>query len=375
MVLSTVIAVAVVSSIGGGLAALLTMSEYFFASYGPCRISINDDERSLTVEGGGNLLSVLTEEKIFIPSACGGRGTCGLCKLKVLEGAGPLLPTEEPFLDEQERGSNVRVSCQVKVRNDLKIEIPEELFAIREYVCKCVDITDLTHDIKQFRFELSEPETIDYVPGQYIQLLAPVYVKGGEEVYRAYSMSSDPADKHIIETIIKLVPGGICTTYCFEYLGVGDEVRVNGPYGDFRLSDTEAPIVFIAGGSGMAPVKCMLHHMKNTHSRRRTTYYFGANSVRELFLLDEMKAFESELADFHFVPVVAAPEDGENWNGQVGLVTEVVQRNLKNAAECEAYLCGSPGMIDAGIEVLKKLGMNEERIFYDKFERDIQSPV
>ncbi|MHC4365046.1 MAG: FAD-binding oxidoreductase [Planctomycetota bacterium] len=374
MILPTVVAVAVVSSIGAALAALLTVSEYFLADYGPCRISIND-ERDLTVQGGKNLLSELTNEKIFIPSACGGRGTCGLCKLKVLEGAGPLLPTEEPFLDEQERNAEVRLSCQVKVRNDLRIEIPPELFEIREYLSRCVDIVDLTHDIKQFRFELLEPEAIDYIPGQYIQLLVPVYEKSSEEVYRAYSMSGDPADTNIIETIIKLVPGGICTTYCFEYLKVGDQVRVNGPYGDFRLSDTDAPIVFVAGGSGMAPVKCMLHHMKNTQCRRKATYYFGANKVSELFLLDEMRQFESELADFHFVPVVAVPEDGQNWKGQVGLVTEAVQRSLENAAECEAYLCGSPGMIDAAITVLKDLGTSEERIFYDKFERDVQSPI
>ena len=134
-----------------------------------------------------------------------------------------------------------------------------------------------------------------------MQLLTPAYEKSSEEVYRAYSMSSDPADKHAIEMIIRLVPGGICTTYCFEYLKVGDEVTVNGPYGDFWLSDTEAPIVFVAGGSGMAPIKCMLHQLQNAASERKATYYFGANKVKELFLLDQMKAFESELHDFRFV--------------------------------------------------------------------------
>jgi len=367
MVLDILVAVAVVSSIGTVLAALLSICEHFLANYGPCRIGIND-ERDITVKGGGNLLSMLTSEKIFVPSACGGRGTCGLCKLKVLEGAGPLLPTEEPYLSEEETQSDVRLACQVKVRNDLKIEIPPELFAIREYVCRCAAIVDLTHDIKQFRFDLVEPEQIDFVPGQYVQLLAPVYKKGGEEVYRAYSISSDPAEKHSIETIIRLVPGGICTTYCFEYLKVGDEVKINGPYGDFRLSDTSTPIVFIAGGSGMAPIKCILHYMKNTANNRKATYYFGANKVEELFLLDKMKVFESDLVDFRFMPVVATPDENENWNGQTGLVTEAFQRDLNNALECEAYLCGSPGMIDAAIKVLIDLGMREETIFYDKFE-------
>ena len=367
MILSIFIAVVVVSSLGAGLAGLLVISEYFFASYGPCQITVND-QREITVEGGNNLLSVLTEQKIFIPSACGGRGTCGLCKLKAIEGAGVLLPTEEPYLDAEERETNVRLSCQVKVRNDLKIEIPPELFEIQEYTCKCIDIVDLTHDIKQFRLELLEAETIDYIPGQYVQLLTPVYDDNDEEVYRAYSIASDPNQKNIIDLIIRLVPNGICTTYCFKYLKVGGQVKINGPYGDFRLSDTEAPIVFIAGGSGMAPIKSILHHMQAAGNKRKAIYYFGANKVKELFMLDEMKAFEAQLNDFQFMPIVAAAEEDESWSGEKGLVTEAVQRHLKNASECEGYLCGSPGMIDASIKVLLELGMSEEKIFFDKFE-------
>jgi Na+-transporting NADH:ubiquinone oxidoreductase subunit F len=366
MLVSIAIDVLVVSSIGAGLATLLVASEYFIANYGECRININD-ERDLTVQGGKDLLSMLTAEKIFIPSACGGRGTCGLCKVKVLEGAGVVLPTEEPYLSKEERESNVRLSCQVKVRNDLRILIPRELFAIQEYLCRCARIEDLTHDIKQFRLELVEPATMDYIPGQYAQLLTPVYEENPVEVYRAYSISSDPADKGAIELVIRLVPGGICTTYCFNYLKEGDEMKINGPYGDFRLADTEAPIIFIAGGSGMAPIKCMLHHMKNTGNRRKATYYFGANKVKELFYMDLMRQFESELADFRFVPVVAAPEEGEAWAGETGLVTQAVQKDLKNAPECEAYLCGSPGMIDAAVKVLIELGVSEKNIFYDKF--------
>lgn len=367
MVLAILTAVAVVSSVGAALAALLVISERFFANYGPCKITINDD-REFTVQGGKDLLSMLTAEKLFIPSACGGRGTCGLCKIKVLDGAGPLLPTEEPYLEKDERESNIRLACQVKVRNDLKAQIPEEFLAVREYRSKCAEIIDLTHDMKQFRFELVEPETIDYIPGQYIQLLSPSYEKSKEEVYRAYSISSDPAEKDAIELIIRLVPGGICTTYCFEYLKQGDEVTFNGPYGEFRLSDTDAPIVFIAGGSGMAPIKCILHHMRNTGNKRKATYYFGANKVEELCLLEEMKKFEDELKNFKFVPVVVGSEDGEKWDGEKGLVTEAVQRNVHNAPGSEAYLCGSPGMIDASIAVLKELGMPEEAIYYDKFE-------
>ena len=144
-------------------------------------------------------------------------------------------------------------------------------------------------------------------------------------------------------------------------------MKLNGPYGDFKLSDNQCPTIFIAGGSGMAPIKCILHQMENSGSRRSAVYFFGGNQVRDLFLTDQMRAFEKSLADFRFVPVVANPVEGEQWDGETGLVTEAVQRNVKNADEAEAYLCGGPGMIDASIEVLKKLGMKENQIFYDKF--------
>ena len=366
MVVATIIAVVVISSIAAGLAGILAVSEHYLRDYGPCKITVNG-KREIEIEGGASLLAILTDEKIFIPSACGGRSTCGLCKLKVSEGGGPVLPTEQPFLTKQETETGVRLSCQVKVRNDLAIEIPPELFAVREYTSRCVDIQDLTYDIKQFRLELIEPDTIDYISGQYVQLLTPVYDRSSEPVYRAYSISSDPADHHVIELIIRLVPGGICTTYCFEYLKVGDIVSLNGPYGEFRLSQTQAPIVFVAGGSGLAPIKCMLHHMQNTTNTRKAAFYFGANTLKDLFLLDQMESFESNLTNFCFVPTVAAPQPDENWLGRIGLVTEAVKRDLKNAAQAEGYLCGSPGMIDAAIKVLLELGMPEKKIFYDKF--------
>ncbi len=366
MFISIFITVLIVSSISAGLAAILVLCQLFVANYGTCKISINR-EKELSIKGGESLLSSLNAQKIFIPSACGGRGTCGLCKLRVLEGAGLLLPTEEPYLNPEERKNQVRLSCQVKVRNDLQIEIPPELFAIREYTCRCVDILDLTHDIKQFRLELQEPATLNYIPGQYVQLYTPPYAKQKEEVYRAYSISADPAQKNIIELIIRLVPNGICTTWCFQYLKAGDPVKFHGPFGEFHLSQTDKPILFIAGGSGMAPIKCMLHHMKNTQNQRQATYFFGANKVSELFLTDQMREFESTLPHFRFIPVVAMPEEGQNWQGQIGLVTDAVRREVKNAADCEAYLCGSPGMIDAAIQVLKDLGMNQKQIYFDKF--------
>jgi len=274
---------------------------------------------------------------------------------------------QQPIYDKRKK-TDLRLEVFISSLQKQPVEVPSKFPSVKKYICKCTQILDLTHDIKQFRLEFKELETIDYTPGQYVWLSTPICEKNSKEIYRTFSISSDPADKSAIELIIRLVPGGICTTYLFEHLKVGEEVKIRGPYGKFRLSDSDAPIVFIAGGSGMAPVKCILHYMKNTGNKRKTTYYFGANNVKELFHLELMRQFESELADFRFVPTVAAPDAGETWDGQKGLVTETVKRDLKNAPECEAYLCGSPGMIDAGIKVLKELGMTEDRIFYDKFE-------
>jgi Na+-transporting NADH:ubiquinone oxidoreductase subunit F len=329
-------------------------------------IKINDD-RQIQAVGGKSLLASLISQKIFVPTACGGQGKCRLCKLKVLEGAGAFSEIERNALTNEEKQTNIRLSCQVKVNNDIKVVVPQEYFSIKTYKCKCVEITDLNYDTKQFRFELLEPGSIDYTPGQYMQMLVPSYEKHIERTFRAYSISSDPADNKHIELVIRYVPNGICTTYCFKYLKVGDTVRMNGPYGNFTLCQTNAPIVFIAGASGIAPVKCMLHCLKHTDSKRKSVFYFGGNTVRDLYYVELMRQFEKQLPDFRFVPTVAKQSDNETWNGKTGLVTQVVREDLKNAPECEAYLCGSPGMIDATVKVLKELGMKEESIFYDKY--------
>jgi len=366
MVLEILIGVLVVSSAAAGLALVLVISDRYINNYGPCKVTINE-ERDLTVQGGRTLLSTLQQEKIFIPSACGGRGTCGVCKLRVLDGGGPLLPTETPLLSKEEQAGSVRLSCQVKVRGDIVIEIPDELFRVREYQSRCAAIEDLTYDMRRFRFELIDPETITFRAGQYVQLLCPRYKGSSEEVYRAYSVASDPQDNHYLDLIVRRVPNGICTTWMFDYLKEGDEVRLNGPYGEFGLSDTEAPMIFIAGGSGMAPFVSILHSMCNTGNTRKAVYFFGGNTVRDLCLDEQMRQFERRLPNFRFVPVVARPDPADGWTGETGLVTQAVERNVENLSEYEGYLCGSPGMIDASIKVLTGLGMREERIYYDKF--------
>ena len=341
------------------------VAQRYLADYGDCEIDVNGD-RKLVVRGGESLLESLTQNEIFIPSACGGRGTCAYCKLKVVEGAGPIVPTEEPYLSPEEREAGIRLSCQVKIRNNVRIEIPEELLSVKQYACTCTRIEELTHDIRAFRFELNEPADISYIPGQYIQLYCPPYEKTGD-VYRAYSVASNPAEKGVIDLLIRLVPGGICTTWCFNHLKEGDDVKINGPYGDFRLSDTAAPMIFVAGGTGMAPIESMLHHMRNIGNQRDVTYFFGVNLVNEVFHKEQMREFGRDLPNFRFVPVVAQPEPDSAWTGETGLVTQSLERGVSDASHREAYLCGSPGMIDASIAVLAELGMPEENIFYDKF--------
>lgn len=366
MLLEILIAVLIVSSVAAALALLLVISDRYINNYGPCKVTINK-EKEMTVQGGKSLLGTLQEEKIFIPSACGGRGTCGVCKLKVLEGAGPLLPTETPLLTKQEQAEQVRLSCQVKVRGDMVINIPEELFRVREYQSRCAKIEDLTYDMKRFRFELQDPESISFTAGQFVQLLCPKYKGNPEEVYRAYSIASDPADNRFLDLIIRRVPDGICTTWLFDFLKEGDPVRFNGPYGDFRLSDTQAPMIFVAGGSGMAPFVSILHAMRNTGNTRKAFYYFGGNTPRDLCLDEQMRQFEKDLPNFKFIPVVARPDPDSGWTGETGLVTQAVERNFKDLNEYEGYLCGSPGMIDASIKVFVGMGMPDNQVYYDKF--------
>jgi Na+-transporting NADH:ubiquinone oxidoreductase subunit F len=273
-------------------------------------------------------------------------------------------------MDDEERAKGIRLSCQVKLRNDLKIEIPNELLAIKEYECVCDQIIDYTYDIKQFRLRFTEGQKMKYTPGQYVQVLAPRYEKSNEEVYRAYSISSDPKETDYIELIIRLVPEGICTTYMFEYLKKGAQIMINGPYGHFYLRDTDTPIIFIAGGSGIAPIKCMLHHMVNTNTTRKSIFFFGVRTTKDLFLVEEMRAFEKPLKDFKFIPVVSQPEPEASWQGATGRVTNVAEEYLKkqvDAAQYEGYLCGSPGMIESSVAILKKFNITEDRIYYDKF--------
>ncbi|MBN1835794.1 MAG: oxidoreductase, partial [Spirochaetales bacterium] len=280
---------------------------------------------------------------------------------------GEYLATELPWITEEEKEQNIRLSCQIKAKKDLSIWIPEELFNVKEYRTRVERIRDLTHDIREITLRLLDPPEISFRPGQYIQFQTPEYELSSESVYRAYSCSSNPSQKDIVELEIRLVPNGICTTYVFQYMKEGDEVTVNGPYGEFFLRDTDRDIVFIAGGSGNAPIKSILLSMAEKGINRKATYFFGAVSKRDLFLVEEMRELEEKLPNFRYVPALSRPAPEDNWTGETGLITEVLDRHLNSGDNVEAYLCGSPGMIDASIKVLTAKGIPEQLIYYDKF--------
>ncbi len=367
-ILTGPLAVAGISTI---LALIISILDKLLNNYGQLDITING-KKTLNVRGGAPLLGTLAAEGIFVPSACGGRGSCGACKCKVLTDVGPHLPTETPYMTPDEISRNVRLACQVKVRKNLAIELPEELFSVKKFSSRVESIRDLTYDIKEVLLALDGQE-IEFQAGQYVQLVVPPYGEVAESVQRAYSMSSRPSDRKHVELLIRLVPGGIATTWVHKYLKQGQQVEVVGAFGEFHIHDTPAAMICVAGGSGMAPFKSMLSHMNETGAfpEKEIWYFFGARSLRDMFYLDEMRELSARWPRFHFVAALSEPKPEDNWTGETGLITDVLDRYLQGEVDAgkglEGYLCGSPGMINACINVMKKNGMGEDKIYFDKF--------
>ncbi len=344
------------------IALILLFAERFLVTYGECPITING-ERTLKVLGGDNLLSYLNQNKIFIPSACGGKATCGFCKVKALSGAGKILPTEEVYITRQEKEQGIRLACQVKVKRDLEIYIPEYLLKVEEFESEVTHIGDLTHDIRFIRLNILNSKTIEFKPGQYIQFKIP-----GTDEYRAYSIGSSPSLKDQIELIIRLVPGGLCSTYVHKVLANGDNVTFTGPFGDFYLNEESSKdIIAVGGGCGMAPIRSILHYLARNGMPRRFFYFFGARATRDLFFTEELKNLENQFANFKYIPALSEPKHIDKWHGEIGLITQVAEKYISKDGEKEAYLCGPPPMIDAAIRILSKKGVKQEDIYYDKF--------
>lgn len=360
------ITVAIISLISATLALLLSIANKTIANYGEKKLLINN-EKEYIIEGGDSLLSSLVEEEIFIPSACGGKGSCGYCKVKVLDGGGQVLPTELGYLSKEEQSEGVRLSCQLKVKDDIKIEIPEELFNVKQYECTVEFIRYITPKIKHLGIKLPPSDEIEFKPGQYIQILVPLYDGNSEEVYRAYSIASSPSNKDLIELFVGYT-GGIATTYVHNHLKAGDDITLVGPFGDFYYHDSDREMIMVAVGTGMAPIFSILQYMKDKNiTNRKVTYYFGARHMEDLYVMDEIEEIKKSLPDFRHICCLSRPDEDNIWEGEVGRVTDALEKYLDSPENKEAYLCGSPKMIASVIDILKKRGIPEEFIYYDEF--------
>jgi Na+-transporting NADH:ubiquinone oxidoreductase subunit F len=330
---------------------------------------IINQKQKISAATGISLLTALNEEKIFLPSICGGRGLCGRCRCKVLTDVGSLQPAEQRHLSKEEIQNHVRLACQVTIERDLSIEIPESLIGVDEYEADVSLIKDLTYDIKLLRLRLIHPEEIHFKPGQYVQLKSKPYEGVQDTVYRSYSIGSSSAETGSIDLMIRLVPEGICTTWVHRHLKKGERVVFVGPRGEFCLQSGQADVLMVAGGSGMAPMVSILHEIVDTKKPCKVIYFFGAVTKKDLFYLEEMEEFKKKIPGFTFIPALSQPEPEDDWNGETGLITVPLDKYLKKIAKpnFHVYLCGSPGMINACKNVLSGHGIGNECIFYDPF--------
>lgn len=351
------------------LTLIISLAEKKLNDYGIVKISINEGSREFEVEGGQTLLGTLAENKIFIPSACGGKATCGLCKLQIHSGAGPLLPTEEPYLTPQERENDFRLACQVKVKGDMVLEIPEELFNIKEFITSVEVLDDLTHDIKLVRLKLPEGEEVKFKAGQFMQFYTKPYGKIKEKVFRAYSISSVPSEQDHLEFCIRQVPDGVCTTYVHTVLEEGDDVAVSGPYGDFYYRGDTPTMILAGAGSGLAPLRSLILDNIEKGVTADMYLYFGATSQRDLYYMDLFQELEEKYDNFHFIPCLSQPDPNEPWDGEVGRVNPPIQRDFKDAdgSQIEGYLCGSPAFLASVRQTMVDLGIPSSQIYYDEF--------
>ena len=374
---------------------------------GNVNIEINeDDEKTISVRPGQTLLNAFTSNDIYLPSACGGQGTCAQCKCQILDGGGDILPTETGHIGRKEAADNWRLSCQVKIKQDMKITLPDEIFSIQKFRCKVISNKNVATFIKELIIELPAGETMDYKAGGYIQIEVPPYklkysdfdiedeyredwdkydmwryvATNDDEVIRAYSMASYPAEGNKLMLNVRIAspppwkpdaPPGIASSYIFN-LKPGDEVELSGPYGEFFTKETEREMVFIGGGAGMAPMRSHLYDLlKTNNSQRKISFWYGARSLREMFYDDEFKALAEIYPNFSYQVGLSEPLEQDNWDGPVGFIHQILYDNmLKNhedPTELEYYMCGPPPMIDAMDKMLYDLGVEKDMIAYDEF--------
>ncbi len=390
------------------LVAVLMYAKSKLVASGDVTIIINDDpDKALITAGGGTLLGTLSANKIFIPSACGGKGTCAMCKVDIIEGGGAMLPTEEPHISRGEAREGCRLSCQVKVKEDMKIQVPAEIFSIRKWTCKVRSNENVATFIKDLVLELPPGEAVPFRAGGYIQIEAPAHVmkyedfeigdefrgdwdkfnmwryvsKVDEPVSRAYSMANYPEEAGLIMLNVRIAsppprapegtPPGKMSSYIFG-LKPGDEVVISGPYGEFFAHDTTNEMCFIGGGAGMAPMRShIFDQFKRIHTDRKVTFWYGARSLREAFYVEDFNEIQAKNPNFKWHLALSEPMPEDDWAGLTGFIHQVLyDEYLKDHSapeEIEYYLCGPPMMMSACFKMLDDLGVEPENILFDDF--------
>lgn len=387
------------------LVVIILVAQAKLVSSGDVQILIND-EKTITVPAGGKLLQTLAASNVFLASACGGGGSCAQCKCIVNDGGGSILPTEEAHFNRREQHEGWRLSCQVPVKQNMKIHVPEEVFGVKQWVTTVESNPNVATFIKELTLRLPEGENVDFRAGGYVQLECPPHhvkfsdfviepeyrgdwerfgffnleSKVDEPVIRAYSMANYPEEKGIVKFNIRIatpppksqgIPPGKMSSYVFS-LKPGDKITVYGPFGEFFAKDTDAEMVFIGGGAGMAPMRShIFDQLRRLKSKRKITFWYGARSLRELFYKEDYDMLQAENENFKWHIALSDPQPEDNWNGLTGFIHNVLYENyLKEhpaPEDCEFYMCGPPMMNAAVIKMLKSLGVEDENIMLDDF--------
>jgi Na+-transporting NADH:ubiquinone oxidoreductase subunit F len=389
------------------LVVIILSAKAKLVSSGDILISVNNDaDKSIKTQAGGKLLGALANSGIFVSSACGGGGTCGQCRVKINDGGGDILPTELDHISKKDAKKGERLACQVSVKEDMDIELPEEIFGVKKWACEVISNGNEATFIKELKLQIPDGETVPFKAGGYIQIEAPAHhikykdfdieeqyrgdwehfkffdleSKVGDETIRAYSMANYPGEEGVIMLNVRIatppprdlsLPCGKMSSYIFS-LKAGDKVTISGPFGEFFAKESENEMVFIGGGAGMAPMRShIFDQFRRLHTKRKCSFWYGARSKREMFYVEDFDdiAKENENFQWHVALSDAQPED--NWEGYTGFIHNVLLENyLKDhdaPEDCEFYMCGPPVMNAAVISMLKELGVEDENIMLDDF--------
>lgn len=407
MVITAVIGIVAFTAVILFLVGILLFAKSKLVASGEVTIEINGDPaNTLTTASGSTLLNTLAANSIFIPSACGGKGSCGVCTVNVLSGGGAMLPTEESHISRGEAREGCRLACQVKVKENMKIEVPADIFSVRKWDCKVRSNHNVATFIKELILELPAGESVPFRAGGYIQIEAPPHdvdykdfdveeeyhgdwdhfdiwrfkSHTDELVTRAYSMASYPEEEGIIMLNVRIasppprlpdVPPGQMSSYIFN-LKPGDTATISGPFGDFFAKPTDSEMIFIGGGAGMAPMRShIFDQFRRLHTDRKVSFWYGARSLREAFYIEDFDTIQAENENFEWHLALSEPDDADNWAGLTGFIHQVLFDNYlkdhKAPEDCEYYICGPPMMNDAVIQMLIDLGVERENILFDDF--------